>query len=170
MFPNPTPIDAKTLRHTFGHFTTGVVVISYLSGDNQPLVPLGMTVNSLTSLSLTPPQILFCSKPGRTLEAIEHSQSFAVNYLALQQIDLARHYAGQPSPQSSPSWTPSPQLALPWFDGSLAWLECKLSQIIPSGDHHIIIGQVLSLKTDPDAGTPLAFYRGQWGKFSGLES
>lgn len=159
-------LDAKTLRQAFGHFTTGVAIISCAEPNEADSFPLGMTINSLTSVSLDPPQILFCSKPGRTLEQLQRTEGFAVNYLSREQLELARHYAGQKSELSTAAWSSSPKLHCPWFAGSLAWLECKTHQIIESGDHRIVIGQVVGLKIDHQQTSPLAFYRGQWGQFT----
>ena len=166
VLPLSSSLDAKTLRQAFGHFTTGVAVISCAEPDTTDRLPLGMTVNSLTSVSLDPPLILFCSKAGRTLEQILQTQSFAINYLSTEQLELARHYAGQKTELTETSWSNSPQLQCPWFDGCLAWLECKLHQVVESGDHRILIGQVVSLKIENQPQPPLAFYRGQWGQFT----
>jgi pimeloyl-ACP methyl ester carboxylesterase len=43
--------DARTLRHSFGCFATGVTVVTALSDTGQPV---GLTVNSFTSVSIDP--------------------------------------------------------------------------------------------------------------------
>ena len=54
--------DARTFRHTVGHFATGVTVIAAeVDGDVR-----GMTANAFTSLSLDPPLVLFCCGKSRT--------------------------------------------------------------------------------------------------------
>ena len=50
--------ESRILRNVFGRFATGVSVVSFLDSDNQPL---GLTVNSFTSVSLNPPIALWLS-------------------------------------------------------------------------------------------------------------
>ena len=47
-----TGSDPRTLRDALGCFATGVTVVTAISGDGTPV---GLTVNSFTSLSLDPP-------------------------------------------------------------------------------------------------------------------
>ena len=46
--------DPKEQRRVFGHFATGVTVVSTLAGNET----WGMTANAVTSLSLDPPLML----------------------------------------------------------------------------------------------------------------
>ncbi len=55
------PTDARRLRDAFGAFATGVTVVTAVGADG---VRVGLTANSLTSVSLDPPLLLFC--PART--------------------------------------------------------------------------------------------------------
>ena len=49
-------IRGEVFRHVLGHLPTGVAVIT----ADGPNGPAGMTANSVTSVSLAPPLILFC--------------------------------------------------------------------------------------------------------------
>ena len=49
--------DSKFLRKTLGKYSTGVTVVTSI--DNN-VNPIGMTVNSFTSVSLQPALVLWC--------------------------------------------------------------------------------------------------------------
>ena len=46
------------------------------------------------------------------------------------------------------------------LEGTLAWVGCRLEQLIPGGDHAIGIGAVEA--AEAGAGEPLLFYRGEY--------
>ena len=52
----PPPIDLRALRDCLGCFTTGVAVVTALDLGGRPA---GLTINSLASVSLDPPLILW---------------------------------------------------------------------------------------------------------------
>ncbi|HEX2119973.1 MAG TPA: flavin reductase, partial [Acidimicrobiales bacterium] len=49
----PEGIDEARFRQVLGHFATGVTVVTCLAGDT----PMGLAVNSFTSVSLRPPLV-----------------------------------------------------------------------------------------------------------------
>ena len=49
--------DTRAFRQALGSFPTGVAVITALSPSGAPM---GITVNSFTSVSLEPPMVLWC--------------------------------------------------------------------------------------------------------------
>src|SRR5215210_1005066 len=54
--PLPTSIDEARFRQVLGRFATGVTVVTGLVGTE----PVGLAVNSFTSVSLEPPLVAFC--------------------------------------------------------------------------------------------------------------
>src|SRR5690554_4321083 len=84
----------QVYRRLFGRYPTGVAVC--LAG--QASEPVGMTVNSLSSVSLEPLLLSFCAARGsRTAQAINNAGCFSVNLLTHRQEDISRHFAGKPS-------------------------------------------------------------------------
>ena len=53
-------MDKKALRHTLGGFATGVCVITAPDPDHVGGHVIGMTANSFSSVSLTPPLVQWC--------------------------------------------------------------------------------------------------------------
>lgn len=147
--------QSVAFRRTMGRFATGVAVV--LAGKAS--TPIGMTVNSLTSVSLAPPLLLFCARHGsHTLDAVIDSGVFSVNILARAQRDVSNHFAGKPGGAIMPDyerhgrWHVLPQ--------SIAVLFCELEKLSPAGDHTIILGQVKGLRAPPSDGDPLLFFEG----------
>ncbi|MBW3594995.1 MAG: flavin reductase family protein [Actinobacteria bacterium] len=146
-------VDADSFRRALRRFASGVTVVTVgLDGELH-----GMTASSFASVSLEPPLILVClDKASRTRALILEKGSFAVNILADDQEDVSRSFSRRgvkPFDQLShrPGTGGDPLLA-----GAIAWIECRLDQMVEAGDHDIFVGEVLSC--NDHAGTPLLYY------------
>ncbi|AFR50937.1 flavin reductase-like, FMN-binding protein [Gordonia sp. KTR9] len=140
-----------------GRWATGVAVVTGRDTDGSPL---GMAVNSFTSLSLTPPLILFC--PGlssSTWPGIRATGRFAVNILGAEQAALAGAFARSGGPKFDGVELDSLPDGLPALRGAIARLVCDIEEIHPGGDHEIVVGRVTH--TVQDERPPLLFYRGR---------
>jgi flavin reductase (DIM6/NTAB) family NADH-FMN oxidoreductase RutF len=155
-------VGAQLLRQTIGGFATGVAVVT--TEDDGALH--GMTVNSLTSLSLEPPLLLVClTKGSRTSAAVEHRGAFVVNLLSERQEALSNRFARRGEDHFEGltlEWTES---GLPVLPKGVGRLECEVDRILPGGDHTIVIGRVVGC--EPREGAPLAFYRGRYHRIQG---
>ncbi|MEP3112094.1 flavin reductase family protein [Nisaea sp.] len=135
-----TQFDPKALRQAFSVFPTGVTIVTARADDGTPV---GFTANSFTSVSLDPPLLLVC--PGRYLSSFpvfETCSRFAVNVLADGQEALSDTFArfgGDRFAQAA--WTDDPDLP-PVFHGVAAHFLCTTHQIIPAGDHVVLMGEV----------------------------
>jgi flavin reductase len=142
--PKPKPytavgaIDARHLRRSVGQFVTGVTVVTYsLEGT-----PHGVTVNSFTSVSIDPPLILVSIARNARAAAGLSGSPLVVNVLAADQLDLARHFAGQPQDGVKIPW--SQHHSPPRLRGAVAWIECLPYAEIKAGDHILYLGRVSS--------------------------
>jgi flavin reductase (DIM6/NTAB) family NADH-FMN oxidoreductase RutF len=153
------PIPSRKLRDAFGTFATGVAVVTAARADGEPI---GITVNSFTSVSLDPPLILWClDNRSASASAFLPSARFAVHILAHDQMDLAMHFAGR----GRNKWPFAPSAGAdaepPIIAGALCRMECKVCDVRPGGDHWIIVGRVLAIQHQP--GMPLIFSSGRFG-------
>lgn len=153
------PVDPSHYRTVLGHFATGVTVVTASDGGQ----PVGMAVNSFTSVSLDPPLVMFCAaRSSTTWPVIKAAGAFAVNVLAADQEELSRAFATKDADRFScvdhrPGITGSPILV-----GALAYIDCTLDALHDAGDHELVVGRVVDLDVQRDA-DPLVFFRGDYG-------
>jgi flavin reductase (DIM6/NTAB) family NADH-FMN oxidoreductase RutF len=156
-------IDPRELRRAFGTFATGVAIVTGVSVANEPV---GLTVNSLTSVSLDPPMLLWCiSDRSANVGAFVEGRAFNVNILGEGQGNLALHFArpAQAKFHVDPDWkrAPSP----PPIEGALAVFACRVAATYAGGDHVIVLGAIEAVTMR--AGEPLVFHGGAFGVFQG---
>jgi flavin reductase (DIM6/NTAB) family NADH-FMN oxidoreductase RutF len=153
---------AVDLRETMSRFATGVTVVSTLGEDGEPL---GTTASAVASLSLDPPLVLVClARSSHTLAALRLHGAFGVSVLADGHAGLALEFA-QPGP--SAAWGEGPPAAgvtrSPLIPDALAVLDCSVHDILPGGDHVIVIGRVLATEAPAGERPPLLSYRSALG-------
>ncbi len=92
-----------------------------------------------------------------------------MNVLSYQQEDVCRLFAERRRPDkfANLGWHHSPS-GSPVIDGSVAWIDCELDDVHVAGDHLIVVGAVVDLHTTEEAGPPLLFFQGGYGRFSTL--
>jgi len=150
--------DPELFRDVFGHFATGVAVIT----SAGPSGAGGMTANAICSLSLDPLLALVCfENSARTLPIVRDAGRFGINVLSAAQERLAGVFASKlPESEKLEGVEHRMEQGVPIIDGSIAWAACELRELIPGGDHTIGIGKVVSLGLG--GGEPLLWYRGQY--------
>jgi len=160
-------IDPLELREVCGRFATGVCVITSFGPEG----PAGLTANAVTSLSLSPPLMIVCfDRSARTLGAVEHSRLFGIHFLAHDQEELAARFASKEAEELKFDGVPwSERSGVPAIDGCLALIVCKVTSLLPGGDHLIGVGEVVDLWTWTADGDPLVFYRGDYWALGGRE-
>jgi flavin reductase (DIM6/NTAB) family NADH-FMN oxidoreductase RutF len=149
-------VDPARFRQLLGRFATGVSVITAVDAEENPV---GMTANTLTSVSLAPPLISVCVDHAADMHrTLGQASRFAVNILASDQEAISRRFAEQGTRRFEGigfSRTESGAIVL---DGILAHIECERVAEYPAGDHSIHIGRVIGGSTSE--GEPLLYYRG----------
>ena len=130
-------------------------------------VRYGMTVNSLTSVSLEPTLVLFCCERDASLhEPVLASGVWAASVLPAAQQDVASWFAtrGRPGVDQFTGQTAHPGAATgaPVLEGALAWFECRTWATYDGGDHTIIVGEVLDMGCGDDA-LGLLYFRSAYG-------
>ena len=133
-------------------YATGVSVVATVHEG----VRYGMTVNSLTSVSLDPLLMLFCCERDASLhEPVLASGIWAVSVLGAEQQDVAAWFAtrGRPGVDQFDGQRAHPGEATgaPVLDGALAWFECRTWATYDGGDHTIVVGELLDLGCGTDA-------------------
>jgi 3-hydroxy-9,10-secoandrosta-1,3,5(10)-triene-9,17-dione monooxygenase reductase component len=157
---NMQTIDPKHFRSVMGAFPTGVAIIATEWAGRL----FGATINSLTSVSLTPCMLLFCTNEGSaTGMAIRKRGLFSVNILGQHQSDLSARFTGEQRNRFEDIAVAFSADGLPLLEGAAAQLCCRVTAIHKAGDHDIVLGEVLSGKEA--ACNPLVFHKGAYGIF-----
>jgi flavin reductase (DIM6/NTAB) family NADH-FMN oxidoreductase RutF len=153
--------DQRAFRHALGAFATGVTVITTGTTDG----PLGITVNSFTSVSMEPPLVLWCPATwSRRYHAFAAARFFAIHVLGADQKDIADGFSRDGVAFSDLEWRADPE-GVPLIEGVLARFTCETWAIHQAGDHAIIVGRVTEVARA--AGPGLVFHGGVWGRFGG---
>ncbi|WP_407552378.1 flavin reductase family protein [Streptomyces sp. Pv4-95] len=172
-----TPVadaDARTVtrdafRALMGSHPSGVAVIT--TADERG-TPHGFTCTALCSVSLDPPQLLVCANTsGSTLPVLAARGAFVVNLLHGEGRRAAEAFAGPAADRfRTVPWRPAPATGLPALaEDAHALAECRVSRLVPAGDHTVVIGEVLRTETpDPAPGAaPLLYGRRRYATWPG---
>lgn len=152
----PGPHNTRLLRDAFGHFATGVTVVTTMTKAG----PMAITANSFASISLDPPLVMWA--PGRHARRFRHfeeAEHYAIHVLAADQDSLCFAVAKDATALTDVPHHHSPE-GVPLIDGCLACFECRREASHEGGDHLLVIGRVLraEMQQHRDA---LAFFRGK---------
>lgn len=160
--------DARTLRDALGCFATGVTIVTAMdAGQGGGGTPIGLTVNSFTSVSLDPPLLLVCiANDAGTAPILASAERFAVNMLQMGQEPESNRFAGKGEDRfAATDWSVG-EYGTPMLNGSLASFECARHTVHDAGDHFILVGRVLKAKFEPH-GDPLLYFRGNYRRVDG---
>jgi flavin reductase (DIM6/NTAB) family NADH-FMN oxidoreductase RutF len=152
-------IAPERYKQIFRNHPSGVVVVTVDAGRG----PAGFTATSLTSLSLAPPLISFGI--GTTASSWPHVRtagSAVVNFLGAEQEDVARRFAtsGIDRFAAPTRWHRLPG-GEPVLEGVGGWLRVRFEQVVPAGDHRIVIARVEDSWLD-EGRQPLLFHNGAY--------
>lgn len=161
---HPATEEARRFREALGRFATGVTVVTARGPDGAPM---GMTVNSFTSVSLEPPLVLWCpARSSRRHDAFAAAPAFAVHVLGAEQMGLCLRFTG-----NGPGFDGLPMQdnddGVPVLPAAAARFDCRAVACHPAGDHSIMLGEVLRVTVAGPADHPLVFAA---GRFSVLAS
>jgi flavin reductase (DIM6/NTAB) family NADH-FMN oxidoreductase RutF len=150
-------VPSDAFRGAVGEFATGVTVVVAEHGGRAG----GMTLNSFTSVSLDPPQVLVSLAHGtRTLDLVESAKKYSVSVLQREQRELAIEFSTAvvefPLEQTTRTYD-----GFVVVKGAAATMHCEVEQVVNAGDHDLVIGRVVGI-THP-GGEPLLFQKGRFG-------
>jgi flavin reductase (DIM6/NTAB) family NADH-FMN oxidoreductase RutF len=149
----------RAFRNAVGRFATGVTIITAAAQDGQPV---GMTMNSFSSVSLDPPLIQFSvGKTAFGIEVYRTAKGLAVNILGQDQEALSNRFA-RPSVDKWDGVRYAPGYeGAPLIERTLARIECAPWAIYEGGDHLIFVCRVVRFSQHADR-PPLLFYGGRY--------
>ena len=151
----------KEFRKIMGCFTTGVAIITT---QNQGK-PIGITINSLTSVSLDPPLVLFCLDKRRAVfpEFLKNTD-YAIHILSSTQQDLCLAFSNSSAnPWEGLAYEVS-RFGCPILPNSLGILYCCRYEIYTCGDHIIFLNSVKNIhwQETNKRKDPLVYFQGKF--------
>ncbi|MEO1103711.1 MAG: flavin reductase family protein [Pseudomonadota bacterium] len=156
--PALSPTDGRAFRQVLGRFATGVTVVTCASAHG----PIGMTVNSFSSLSLDPPLVMWSpAKSSRRYPSFSAAHRFAIHILRADQQALSDAFMRAADAFHETVWYEAAD-GLPLMEGCLARFTCEQVAEHDAGDHALLIGRVTAMEAGE--GDPLLYYRGRYSQ------
>lgn len=133
------------------HFPYGLYAVTVMSeGEDH-----GMTANWVMQAAFTPPMVVVAlENDSKSLPMIRDARAFAINVLAAGQRELAarlgRSSRRAPHKLQAVATRAAPITGAPTLTDGLGWLECRLVATMPSGDHTLVLGEVVEAGVERD--------------------
>ena len=154
-----TSFDTRAFRNAAGCFPTGVAVVTTLMPGKAPI---GVTVNSFTSVSLDPPLVLWClDRKSDRFETFTKSAVYAICLLDVAHEAVSSRLAKQGAHSLEGIDLVPTELGPPALADALAVFECEKEAIHEAGDHVILVGRVVRFGRS-ESGEPLVFHKGRY--------
>ncbi|WP_066907945.1 flavin reductase family protein [Millisia brevis] len=152
-------------RTVLGEYPTGVTLITSRSDSGDPV---GMVVGTFSAVSEDPPIIAFM--PGSNSwngQQIQRNGTFCASVLGYEHEAICRAFAQSAEDRFDRcEWVETDKGNLRLAD-AVVWFEAEVGEVMPAGDHKIVLGAVSSLGLgDGSAGLPLLFLKGGYGSFT----
>ena len=157
--PETSPDDFRgAMRHLVG----AVSVITAGRGSDIT----GMTVTSVSSLSIDPPTLIVSiNRESSTWPVLKRYGVFGVNVLTSDQIDIAERFSGQNGLKGRERFVGGEWVArgpsAPLLVGASAAIDCEVEDVIERHSHAIVIGRVRDLTLSKNESS-LAYWHGRY--------
>ena len=150
-------LDSQALRMTMRQWVTGVTIVTSIYDGERS----GMTVSSFTSVSVEPPTVLVCvNKQAYTHGIIAKSRIYAISLLSSGQAALSNRFAGMEAgiiDRFADLEIATAETGSPLLPGAIAWLDCRVQQMIDTSTHTIYIAEVVYARVEPER-EPLVYH------------
>jgi len=112
----------------------------------------GLTASWVTQTAVAPPMVAVAiESSSETIEMIREARRFGVNLLSQGQRDVAAKLPGRLKGIRTKR---APAAQTPVLADALGWVECRVVATVPSGDHTLVLGEVIATAVEQD-GRPL---------------
>jgi len=147
-------LGSEEFRRACSRFATGITVASVLDASGMPL---GLTVNSFSSVSLDPPLVLIClGHAVSIIDAFRESKHFGINVLDDSQQHLSERFARKGEDRFDGLEWYRGETGVPLLQGMLAVMECEVRERVTAGDHDIFVAEMV--RAEAREGKPLIYY------------
>lgn len=150
-----TDLSPTSLREAFGHFPSGVIAIA----AEVEGVRVGLAASTFVPVSLDPPLVSFCvQNSSETWPKLKGLPALGISVLGESHDAAARTLAAKTGDRFAGLDTVSRTSGAVFVGGTSVWLESAIEQLIPAGDHTIVILRVSEVTVHADV-APIVFHR-----------
>lgn len=155
-------VPAHSFRGAMRHLVGGVSIITVGRGKDIS----GMTVTSVSSLSVEPPTLIVSiNRQSSSWPLLKRYGAFGLNILAADQIDIAEKFSGMGGLKGAERFSPEQwatgSSGVPLLAGALASFDCEVEDIVERHSHALIIGRVQDMRSSKRKGA-LAYWQGSY--------
>ncbi|KQH76342.1 MULTISPECIES: flavin reductase family protein [Mycobacterium] len=148
-------LTPTSLREAFGHFPSGVIAIAAeVNGVRE-----GLAASTFVPVSLEPPLVSFCvQNTSTTWPKLKGAPMLGISVLGESHDAAARTLAAKTGDRFAGLETESRDSGAVFIRGTALWLESAIEQLIPAGDHTIVVLRVNEVTVDAEV-APIVFHR-----------
>jgi flavin reductase (DIM6/NTAB) family NADH-FMN oxidoreductase RutF len=156
---------AERFRLALRNVAAAVAIVTAFDDDG---VPHGTTVSAFTPLSMDPALLLVSlDNASRLLRLVKPGRLLGVNVLAAGQADIGLRFAQRVADRwRGLAW--QTESGAPALRERHAFIGVATEQLIPAGDHTLVVGAVREAGWTP--GEPLLYWQRAFGTYQQFES
>jgi flavin reductase (DIM6/NTAB) family NADH-FMN oxidoreductase RutF len=159
-----TRLSGSAFRGGMRQLAGGVSVITAGAGSDRS----GMTVTSVSSLSLDPPTLIVSvNRQSSTWPLLLRYRAFGINVLSAKQQDVALRFSGQGGVTGAARYGEEPviiaETGAPLLANALAAFDCEAEEMIDRHSHAIVIGRVKAVRVT-EGRAALLYWRGEYAE------
>ncbi|MEL6365910.1 MAG: flavin reductase family protein [Pseudomonadota bacterium] len=149
----------RPLKTAFSRYATGVTVVGCMTPEGAPV---GLTVNSFTSVSLEPPLVLWCvDRASGLFDIYAGAEAYAVSVLREDAAETSTRFATPDRHVMAAGEHETKSTGAPLLRSRLAGFDCRVVGRHAAGDHMILVGEILDF--DAADGKPLLYANSAYG-------
>lgn len=152
---SPANLSPSSLREAFGHFPSGVIAIAAEVDGTR----VGLAASTFVPVSLEPPLVSFCvQNSSSTWPKLKDLPYLGISVLGESHDDAARTLAAKTGDRFAGLETVSTSNGAVFIQGTSVWVESAIEQLVPAGDHTIVVLRVNDITVHADV-APIVFHR-----------
>lgn len=133
----------ENIGRAIGRIASGVYIVT-VKHDG---IPDGMLTTWIAQAGFEPPMLSLAVKDDRPiLQTLKKGTPFVVNVLSKKNMDIFKNFA-KPHTDGMNRFegleADMDKAAAPVFTGAIAYMSCKVHEVVAAGDHHLVLGEIL---------------------------
>lgn len=148
---------ASDIATLFRRLTLGVYVVGVAHRERRD----AFTAAYVMQASYEPLLLALAVNRGHaSYPVLVAGQTFSVNVLKREQIELARHFGTRSGRDvdklTGIAWRPG-SMGAPILEEALAYFDCQVTESMPAGGHQLVLGHVVDGRIVDSQAVPLAY-------------